>query len=270
MSIPKASGIYKITNIVNGKCYVGSAVNLHKRKMEHFIALRGTKHCNKKIQNSFNKHGEVNFVFSVIELCGKGDLIVREQFWIDEIKPIYNICKIAGSTLGLVHTEETKAKIAATKVGYLNPSFGKTGIDSHNFGKTHSDAAKVKMAVAKTGSRNILYGKKHKPETLVKMSIVKTGKGRSAETRAKISATLTGKMVGEKNANFGRKATVEHRAKLSAAHVGKTASTETRAKMSESAKLRHQKTRFEKQAIELAGLMAEFAGPYSTGAMLCL
>ena len=50
------SGIYKITNIINNKFYIGSAVDLKEREYEHFRRLFKNNHCNILLQNSFNKY----------------------------------------------------------------------------------------------------------------------------------------------------------------------------------------------------------------------
>ena len=47
------SGIYRIRNLTNNKFYIGSAINLNKRKNQHFHYLRNNKHHNKPLQNSF-------------------------------------------------------------------------------------------------------------------------------------------------------------------------------------------------------------------------
>ena len=62
-------GIYKITNTVNGKIYIGSAVDLSRRKRDHFWSLRKGTHCNAYLQKSFNKYGENNFSFEVLSTC---------------------------------------------------------------------------------------------------------------------------------------------------------------------------------------------------------
>ena len=111
------SGIYRIRNLINNKFYIGSAVNLNKRKNQHFHYLRNNTHHNKPLQNSFNKYSEKNFIFEVMCYCYNEDLITNEQFYIDKYKPQYNICKIAGSSLGRKTTEETiiKMKISHSK-----------------------------------------------------------------------------------------------------------------------------------------------------------
>jgi len=88
------SGIYKIRNLVNGKIYVGSAVDFDKRKREHFNLLKNNKHVNKHLQSSWNLNGEDSFLFEIIEeVHDKENLIEREQCYIDILKPSYNCRK---------------------------------------------------------------------------------------------------------------------------------------------------------------------------------
>lgn len=116
------SGIYKIVNLVNNKIYVGSAVNLNDRFRTHKSDLKSNKHCNEYLQNSWNKHGEKNFIFDIIEFVeNKNKLIEKEQYWIDKLnvckrKYGYNICSQAGSTLGTKATDDTVYKLK-----YENP-----------------------------------------------------------------------------------------------------------------------------------------------------
>ena len=103
------SGIYKISFNGSSKFYIGSAVNLNKRRINHLSDLRKERHPNKMMQRMFNKHGEMNFIFDVIEnVSSEHDLINREQFYIDTLMPTINILKIANSSLGSKHTEKTR------------------------------------------------------------------------------------------------------------------------------------------------------------------
>lgn len=61
--------IYKITNIINGKVYVGSSNNYEKRIKKHKYELINNKHANKHLQNSWIIHGEENFTFELIKEC---------------------------------------------------------------------------------------------------------------------------------------------------------------------------------------------------------
>lgn len=111
------SGIYKILNKSSNKFYIGSAINLEKRWINHLSDLRNSRHPNKHLQSSWNKHGELSFEFITLELVDVQDLISREQHYIDLLKPQYNICKVAGSTLGRKNSEETRRKLSIAHTG---------------------------------------------------------------------------------------------------------------------------------------------------------
>jgi len=110
------SGIYLIINLQNNKFYVGSAVNVKKRKNKHLQQLRKNNHDNSYLQYSFNKYGESNFVFTLIEdVPDKNNLTIREQYWIDTLDACnkniaYNILPKANSTLGYKHGSKSTEK----------------------------------------------------------------------------------------------------------------------------------------------------------------
>lgn len=100
--------IYKITNILDGKFYIGSTANFKQRKSQHFTELRCNRHGNPRLQNAFNKYGEENFIIEILEeVDGQNSLIPREQFYIDSLKPFYNIRKIADRNTGIRFTYDT-------------------------------------------------------------------------------------------------------------------------------------------------------------------
>jgi group I intron endonuclease len=119
------SGIYKIINITNNKLYVGSAVKIQKRWNEHINFLSKNKHHNRYLQNAWNKHGQENFKFEVIEYIenvSKKTLLEREQYWINKTQCYnsnygYNIQCTAGSNLGIVFSEEHKSRISKALTG---------------------------------------------------------------------------------------------------------------------------------------------------------
>jgi|688.fasta_scaffold441283_3 group I intron endonuclease len=124
--IPLSSGVYMIKNIINGLVYIGSSNKMRHRRNQHFSCLRANKHSNNKLQNAFNKYGEENFFFSVLEICSENVLIEKEQFWID----FFDACKQnKGYNLEiradrLIRDEETKRKISTNhKKHWLGKKF---------------------------------------------------------------------------------------------------------------------------------------------------
>lgn len=75
------TGIYTITNLVTKKIYVGCTLNLEKRLCEHRRHLKSNLHKNIILQQSFNKYGENNFVFEVLEECEEQFLASQEHYW---------------------------------------------------------------------------------------------------------------------------------------------------------------------------------------------
>jgi group I intron endonuclease len=150
------SGIYCLENKINGKRYIGSSINVSKRKNSHFYALRKTKHKNIKLQRSYNKHGEDNFIFYVLEFIdNKEKLIEREQYYINNLKPEYNINLIANSSLGVKRSEETKEKIRQVNLGLKHPEWrndikrkAQSGDNHWTKNKKVSDKAKQNMSEA--------------------------------------------------------------------------------------------------------------------------
>ena len=106
------SGVYRWTNKVNGKSYVGSSINLVKR-FTNYYSFNYISKSKMSISKALIKYGYSNFTLEILEFCDPSDAIVIEQHYIDILKPEYNILKIAGSSLGYTHTEETLAKFKA-------------------------------------------------------------------------------------------------------------------------------------------------------------
>lgn len=78
-------GIYKITNLETKKIYVGSSKNISNRWAKHKALLRHNKHENIKLQNAWNKYGEKNFIFEIVEECLLEVIFEREQFYLDTL-----------------------------------------------------------------------------------------------------------------------------------------------------------------------------------------
>jgi group I intron endonuclease len=154
------SGIYKITNIVNGNLYIGSAYNIQSRFGVHKSTLNNNKHRNKHLQNAWNKYGEKNFSFKVLVYCKIEQLTKLEQSYMDKLNPAYNICKIAvDSCLGVKRSEETCLKISrklkgnSNSAGVIVPKERRKRISKALKGHGVSSATRKKISKNLTGKK---------------------------------------------------------------------------------------------------------------------
>lgn len=152
----KKSGVYRWTNKVNGKTYVGSSVLLSRRFLVYYNLIKIGK-SNMLIAKALLKYGYSNFSLEILEYCEPEVLISREQYYLDLLKPEYNILTLAGSSLGYKHSEETLAKL-------------KLITNEHRKGITFSQSEETKAKISKT-----MTGRKHTEKTIAKM-IGKKGK----------------------------------------------------------------------------------------------
>jgi len=135
------------------KYYVGSTIDFNRRVFEHKNELIQNKHCNRILQNHSNKYGIGDLSFEIIELIMFKELILsREQFFMNKLKPVFNICKIAGRTDGVVRSAEFKLKVSISKSGKKhNPihsmakSIRQKGI-KHNYNYKHTEDAKNRIS----------------------------------------------------------------------------------------------------------------------------
>jgi group I intron endonuclease len=171
------SGIYKIQNLSNGKFYIGSSVNIRNRISHHINQLVNKTHHNQVLQCAWEKYGPENFEGVLVEeVQDKALLLDREQYYIDLLEPEYNICRVAGNSLGRQHTIETRRKISQSHAdvsGENNPMFGKRGKLSPNFGKSRKQETLIKMRLNHrnvSGENNPNYGKKHSEDVRKKIS----------------------------------------------------------------------------------------------------
>jgi len=109
----KKSGIYLWRNKLNGKTYIGSSSNLANRFTQYFCYTRISKVTQGRshIHRSLIKNGYSSFELQILEYCDSDKLLQREQYYMDLLKPTYNILKVAGSSRGRKHSQETIAKM---------------------------------------------------------------------------------------------------------------------------------------------------------------
>lgn len=103
-------------NLVSGKFYIGSSVNLGVRLKRYYSYKNLTDlKQNMLINKALLKYGYSGFKIDILEYCTKDEAIAREQYYLDLLNPEYNILKKAGSTLGFRHSDETIAKFRETR-----------------------------------------------------------------------------------------------------------------------------------------------------------
>lgn len=113
----KTTGIYKLSSTVNAKYYIGSAICIEKRWNDHQRFLRNNKHTNQKLQNHYNKYGKDSVTMSIVEVCSADNLLIREQYYLDTLNPLFNICKVAGSSIGRKYVMSDKGKESMRLMG---------------------------------------------------------------------------------------------------------------------------------------------------------
>jgi len=102
------SGIYRWVNNVNNKTFVGSGKDL-KIRLACYYKLDMLKREKRPIHRALLKYGHENFTLEIIECCPISELLVREQYYLDLLKPDYNVLEFAYSSLGYRHSAETIA-----------------------------------------------------------------------------------------------------------------------------------------------------------------
>lgn len=126
----KGALIYKIKNLINGDFYIGSTQNLVKRYYTHLNHMRKNKNTCTRLVRAVNKYGEENFSFEIIEKCNVEDILKREQYYLDNLNPKYNISKTAGSNLGVKRSEEVKLKKSISqKEKWTNEEYRKNHLE---------------------------------------------------------------------------------------------------------------------------------------------
>src|SRR4051812_38367035 len=113
--VQATSGVYRITNSVNGKFYIGSSKNIVVRWRQHRLGAvyAGRDGFTSPLYYAFRKYGLHRFYFEILEevALDKQELLDREQHYIDTLKPEYNISPVAGSSLGVKMSAEAKRKM---------------------------------------------------------------------------------------------------------------------------------------------------------------
>ena len=222
------TGVYAITNMRNGKTYIGSAArSIGLRWAEHRRSLRRGKHHNRHLQFAWKADGEEMFEFAVLVICLPAECVVYEQRFIDLMETAndqhgYNLAPKAGSSLGVKHTPETRAKGSAVRIG-----------------KKQTMEARLNNAAAQRKR-----WERQSPEDRAKHGAPRRGTHLTETTREKIAASKRGKKRGPLSAEWrkrigdstrGKKQPARsqaHRDKIAAANRQRVTTDEARRNMS--------------------------------------
>lgn len=190
--IPARSGIYEIRNLVDGKRYIGSAMQLRKRWRDHRDALRG-KHgrTNARLKSAWKKHGEAAFLFRPLVFCAPEDLLFYEQLAIDHLRPEYNIRKVAESNFGLKWSADVRDRMGAPKRGVkrgpLSPE-RRARLSAAHMGKKLSPEHRARISEVQRGTTRGPLS----PRTRAKIAEAHRGRKKSPQTRARVSKSKGG------------------------------------------------------------------------------
>lgn len=198
--------VYKITNVKNGKIYVGqTTLNLKERwRIHKFCAENPDKCANTRLSRAMRKHGVDSFKIEILERCGSvNELYDREVYWINTLNCVkmgYNV--LHGGYRGK-HSNESKSKISKANKGRV---FSKEWCEN--------------ISKAKSGVPGII-GRKM-PDHVME-ALLKANKGRelSIDHKNKISKKLSEIRGGDKNPFFNKVHSDESKIKMSKKRVGK-------------------------------------------------
>jgi group I intron endonuclease len=148
------SGIYCFVNKINKHVYIGSSIHLANRMKNYLNTsfLKSKQNSNMPIIKALLKYDKHNFSLLILEYVDIKNISNRETFYITSVVPYYNVLKQGYSSLGYVHTEETKnllSKLAKNR--------------------THSLETKGLIARRLTGENNPFYNKNHSLESKRRM-----------------------------------------------------------------------------------------------------
>lgn len=177
-------GIYKITNKINGKFYIGQSVDIKRRFTEH----RNPHGKETSLKLAIKKYGKENFLFEVIEECSAQDLDEREVYWIARLRPQYNRTAGGAGARSLTVPEETRQLLSQKCRRYWD---------------SLPDAKKREICQRLTGPPK---GHAVSQATREKLRTANLGKVQSAETVDRRKATIIEKKAaGYVQTNAGHK-----------------------------------------------------------------
>ncbi|MEK7499465.1 MAG: NUMOD3 domain-containing DNA-binding protein [Patescibacteria group bacterium] len=195
--------IYLITNLINGKYYVGkTSKNLIARFSGHFRS----RNCKKTaLGAALNEYGAKNFSVELLTTIANDKADEMEKLWICTLQANnrlsgYNLT-LGGdggpTMLGRKHSEQTKLKMSRSSKGKLFSQEHKNNISKSKLGSKDSEETKLKKSIARLGKNNPRYGKIWSLEERAKLaSYGMLGKKHSEATREKMRKSRMNRKIG--------------------------------------------------------------------------
>ena len=212
--------IYKATNKINGKSYVGQTIQGMKiRKHQHKCDSDDTY-----FHRAIKKYKIDNFSWKILEHCGsREELNEMEVHYIKQYNALkpggYNLTcggdsgfecseetrlKISNALKGKPLSDETKRKLSIALSGKNNPMYGFRGLEHPAYGNVLSKETKEKMSKAKIGKKRTLISRERQSKNHARISGEAHwgfGQERRDETKKKISNSLMGRYRGKESPN---------------------------------------------------------------------
>lgn len=217
-------GVYQIRNIINNNIYIGSSISIKKRFSAHKNDLRKNQHYNSHLQRAWNKYGEENFEFNIIEnSIYPEERLQRENYYIRVCKPEYNNIKVNDEGCPF-YSDESKNKIRNNRIGKRHSEESKIKIGNASRGRKWTEESKQKYKETRK-----LRNYKHSDDVLKLIGIKNKGRVRSPEELQKQRDSHLGKKMSkesilkmiETRKRNNKPRTEEHRKHLSEALKGR-------------------------------------------------
>lgn len=135
------TGIYLLTNLVNGKKYVGQSTDINRRFSEHLRSAQPDKYPQKSerdancpIHKAMVKYGVNNFSLTILEECPKEQLNEQERYWIEKLNTYidngqgYNVTKGGQENFGLKGEKHSQAKLTQKEVDHIKTLLKETNM----------------------------------------------------------------------------------------------------------------------------------------------
>lgn len=236
------TGIYLIRCRTTNKVYVGRAKNIPARWRRHRWELREGRHANAYLQAAWQKYGEDQFEFSVLNLCPVGELQEQEVAHVQRLGAAdrargYNLETTQGGVL--VHAPETRVRISLANRGKRRSLETRQRMSRAQRGKIVSVETRARLRVCGALGKGIPKSVEHKQ----RIAEALRGREVSSETCARISASKQGRPVVQQPGSIaaltrihenrrGQSLSEATRIKIGQANRGRVQSPEERARRS--------------------------------------